>query len=76
MRKRLDGSVLEISIYHNPDELSATEDDWALVLRSLNKERRLGIARIRETEVDAEAVATLEDVFREAVIALRRTPPR
>ena len=74
--KRPDGSVLEISVYHNPDEGPATEDDWALMVRSLHKERRLGIARFRETEVDAEAVATLEDVFREAGIELRRTPPR
>jgi hypothetical protein len=46
------------------------------MLRSLHKERRLGIARLRETEVDAEAVLTLEDLFRAAGVALRRTPPR
>ena len=73
--KRPDGSVLEVSIYHNPDEDPATEDDWALMLRSLHKERKLGIARFRETEVDADAVSTLEDVFREVGVALRRTPP-
>ena len=67
--------MLEISIYHNPDEDPATEDDWALMLRSLHKERKLGIARFRETEVDADAVSTLEDVFREAGVALTRTPP-
>ena len=48
---------------------------WALMLRSLRKERKLGFSRFREVEVDADAVATLEDVFREAGIALRRTPP-
>ena len=74
--KRQDESILEISIYHNPDEDPATEDDWALMLRSLSKERKLGIARFRETEVDADSVSTLEDVFREAGVALRRTPPR
>jgi hypothetical protein len=73
--KRPDASVLEISIYHNPDENLATEDDWSIMLRSLHKGRKLGIARFRETEVDAEAFSTLEDVFREAGIALRRTPP-
>jgi hypothetical protein len=73
--KRLDGSILEISIYHNPDEDPATEDAWALMLRSLHKERKLGIARLRETEIDADVVSTLEDVFRQAGIALRRTSP-
>jgi hypothetical protein len=74
--RRPSGLVLEISIYHSPDQNRATEDDWALMLRSLHKERRLGIARLRETEVDAEAVSTLEDLFRAAGVALRRTPPR
>jgi hypothetical protein len=48
--KRPDESVLEISIYHNPDE-------------------------DQKTEVDDDAVSTLEDVFREAGVALRRTSP-
>ena len=73
--KRPDESVLEISIYHNPEEDPATEDDWAIMLRSRDKGRRLGITRFRETEVDAGAVSTLEEVFREAGIALRRTSP-
>ncbi len=72
--KRPDGSILEISIYHNPDEDPATDDAWALMLRSLRKERKLGITRLRETEIDAEVIAPLEDVFRQAGIALRRTP--
>ena len=71
-----DESVLEISIYHNPEGDPATEDDWALMLRSLHKERKLGLSRFREIEVDADAVSTLEDVFRGAGVALRRTPPR
>ncbi len=74
--KRSDGSVLEISIYHNPDEDPAVEDGWALMVRSLRKERQLGISRFRETEVDAAAVTALEDVFREAGIALGRTSER
>ena len=71
--KRPDGSVLEISIYHNPDEDPAAEDDWALMVRSLHKERKLGISRFRETELDADAVAALEDVFRETGVVLRQT---
>ena len=73
--KRRDESILEISIYHNPDEDPAAEDDWALMLRSLRKEGKLGISRFRETEIDADAAAVVEDVFREAGIALRRTSP-
>ena len=45
------------------------------MLRSLRKERRLGISRFREIELDADAVSMLEDVFREAGVALRRTTP-
>jgi hypothetical protein len=71
--KRPDDSVLEISIYHNPDEDPADEDDWALMVRSLRKERKLGISRFRETDVDADAVAALEEVFRASGIALTPT---
>ena len=47
------------------------------MLRSLRKERLLGfVPRFRETTVDDTSVAMLEDVFRQAGIALRRTPPR
>jgi len=75
--RRPDGTVLEISVYHNPDEDPAAEDDWALMLRALRRERLLGIVpRFRETDVDDEARATLEDVFRRAGIELRRTQPR
>ena len=74
--RRPDASVLEISIYHNPDEEPAAEDDWALMLRSLRKERKLGISRVRETEIDVDAVAALEDVFREAGIVLGATAGR
>jgi hypothetical protein len=74
--KRPDGSVLELSIYHNPDEDPATEDEWALMLRSLAKGRMLGIVpRVREIEADDAAISTIEDVFREAGVALRRTSP-
>ena len=44
--KRPDGSVLEVSVYHNPDEDPAAEDDWALMVRSLRKERKLGISAL------------------------------
>jgi hypothetical protein len=75
--KRSDGSVLEISIYHNPDEDPAAEDSWALMLRSLAKERFLGILqRFRETEIDEAGILTLEDLFGQAGIELTRTPGR
>ena len=36
------------------------------MVRSLNKERMLGIVpRFRESDVDHDAIATLEDVFRQ-----------
>jgi hypothetical protein len=72
-----DGSVLEISIYHNPEEEPEGENDWVLMVRSLRKGRLLGIVpRFQEAEVDPDAVATLEDVFRQAGIELRQTPQR
>ena len=74
--KRPDGSVLEISIYHNPDEDPAAEDDWALMVRSLRKERKLGMSRFREMEIDTHAVAVLQDLFRETGIPLDRTTGR
>jgi hypothetical protein len=75
--KRADDTVLEISIFHNPDEVPGAENDWALMVRSLSKERILGIVpRFRETEVDSDAIATLDNVFDQAGIVLTRTPPR
>jgi hypothetical protein len=74
-RLRPDETVLEISIYHNPGEAPGAEDDWALMVRSLRKERLLGIIpRFQETQVDSEAIATIDDVFEEARIVLLRTP--
>ena len=68
---RDDGSVFEISIYHNPDDDPAREDDWALMLRSL---RRLGMfSRFREVPVDDAETAALDDVFDEIDAPLRRT---
>jgi hypothetical protein len=75
--KRPDESVLEVSIYHNPDDDPDAENDWAIMLRSLHKERKLGIVtRFRESEVDDDAIATLDDVFRQSGIELKRTPAR
>jgi hypothetical protein len=69
--------VLEVSIYYNPEEDPAAEDDWVLMVRSLRKGRVLGIVpRFQETEIDADALATLEDVFRRAGITLRQAAPR
>jgi len=69
-----DGRVLEISIHHNPEGDDATPDDWALMVRSLHKERKLGMTRFREVEVGAEAASVLEDAFAGAGVALRREP--
>lgn len=64
--------VLEIAVYHNPEGDPTTEDDWALMVRSLRKERWLGVlSRHREVEVDRPALDALEDVFRDAGIPLR-----
>ena len=72
---RPDGSVLEISIAHNPEEDPAREDEWALLVRCLRKEKAFGfLSRFREVEVDPRAVSALEEVFRDAGIALRRQP--
>ena len=74
---RPDGAVLEISVYHNPDEAPGGENDWALMVRSLAKERFLGLVpRFREQEVDSDAVGALDEVFSRAGIELARTSPR
>jgi hypothetical protein len=68
---RASNQVLEISIYHNPEDDPATADDWELMLRSLRKERVLGLlSRFRETPVADDAVALLDTVFRESGIEL------
>ena len=67
-----DDGVLEVAVYHNPEADPATESNWALMVRSLRKERWLGvIPRLRERELDPRTVATLEDVFAESGILLR-----
>jgi hypothetical protein len=72
-----DGSVLEISIYHNPDEDPDAEDEWTLMVRSLRKERTLLVVpRFRESEVAPDATSTLEDIFGRAGITLRQTDRR
>jgi hypothetical protein len=70
---RADGTVLEISVYHNPEDDPTAPDEWALMLRSLRKERAFGVlSRFGATEIDAEASSALEDVFRAGGISLRR----
>ena len=72
---RPDGLLVEVSIYYNVDETG--DDDWALMVRLLSRERTLGLfRRFRETDVDAETVELLDDVFRQAAIELRQTPAR
>ena len=74
---RADGSVLEVSIYHNPDEEPEAQDDWRLMVRALRPGKMLGIVpRFRETDVDRDAVSALEDVFGAAGIELRGDPER
>ena len=73
--RRPDGSVLEVSVYHNPEEDPESADDWALLVRLLRKEPFLGVlSRFGETEVDRESIAALEDVFRAVGVELRRRP--
>jgi len=68
-----DGSVLEVSVYHNPEEDPAGEDDWALLVRSLHRERMLGLlSRFREGEVPAADITALEDVFAQVGVTLVR----
>jgi len=75
--RRPDGSVLEVSVYHNPEQDPAREDDWALMVRLLRKEKLLGVlSRFAETEVDADAIAALEDVFGAVGVELRRGTER
>lgn len=67
-----DDGVLEVAVYHNPEADPATESDWALMMRSLRKEKWLGvIPRLTERELDPRTLATFEDVFAEAGILLR-----
>jgi len=75
--RRPDGSVLEVSVYNNPDDDPARENEWALMLRVLAKQRTFGVVtRFRGIEADPAAIATLEDVFRACGVELRRAPPR
>ena len=67
--------VFEVAVYHNPEADPASESQWALLVRAVTKEKWLGVVpRVKERELDAGAVATLEEVFREAGIRLRRAP--
>ena len=71
---RADGSVIEVSIYHNPEEDPATEDRWVLLVRLLRKERALGLfPRFRETSIDAASLGALTETFAEAGIELERS---
>jgi hypothetical protein len=59
-----DTSVLEISIYYNPEVDPAREDDWSLMVRSLRAERTLGVfKRFRELPVGAAETAALGEIF-------------
>ena len=75
--RRPDGSVLEVSVYNNPDDDPARENEWELMLRVLAKQRTFAVLmRFREIEADPAAISTLEDVFRARGVELRRAPRR
>jgi hypothetical protein len=68
-----DDGVFEVAVYHNPEAGPATGSQWALLVRSVSKEKWLGVVpRVKERELDPNALATLEEVFRESEIRLRR----
>ena len=72
-----DDGVFEVAVYNNPEADPATKSDWALMVRAVTKVKWLGVVpRVKEREVDAEAVATLEKVFRDAGIRLERDDQR
>ena len=67
-----DDGVLEVAVYHNREGDPAHESEWSLMVRSLRREKWLGVlARFKERRVDPQTVAALEDVFRESGIRLR-----
>lgn len=56
--------VLEVAVYHNPEADPSTESDWALMVRSVRKEKWLGVLpRFREQELEPTTLAMLESVF-------------
>lgn len=72
--RRPDAAVLEIAVYHNPEEDPERADDWALMLRLLEKDRWLGILpRTRERPIDQQTLGSVEDIFAHAGIELRRS---
>ena len=74
--RRTDGSVLEVSVYNNPEDDPARKNEWALMLRVLAKQRMFGVLmRFREIEADPAAISTLEDILRARGMELRRGPP-
>ena len=62
------GVTLEVAVYHNLEDDPATEDSWRLMVRQREKRRIFATER----PVDSETLQTLESVFRDAGIDLRR----
>ena len=74
--RRSDDRIVEVAVYHNPEEDPNTVDDWALMVRVVERGRMLGfLPRRQERPVDAETVASIEAIFAEAGIALRDGRP-
>ena len=69
--KRPDKAILEISIYHNPEEDPTKHNEWSLMLRLISR----GRFRNKELPVDEAAITTLNDVFRQEGIELNQRPP-
>lgn len=71
--RRADDAIVEVAVYHNPEEDSTTPDDWALMVRLLEKGRALGLLpRRQERPIDSETLATIEAIFADAGIPLRQ----
>jgi hypothetical protein len=62
------GATVEIAVYHNLDDDPGDEDTWNLMVR--RRERRLLFPT--ERPVDKETLRTLEAIFGDKGISLRR----
>jgi hypothetical protein len=72
---KTDDARLQIAVYAGLDCEPGT-GEWALMIRRLERRRRLGFIHIpTETEVDEQAIAAIVDVFHEEGIELRRGEP-
>jgi hypothetical protein len=67
---------IQIAVYPNPSGESGPSGEWALMVRRLERRRRLGFLPVAaEREVDDQTTTAIADVFRDASIELHRTGP-